>query len=297
MFSIENPCAGTSPLVQSFTNALTAARLETDSLDLSSEFTPWPFLDTIDQDSSYALVNTQKCGLTEYMITEFADGSDTTPAYIDLTGTTLTFSPTLTEPVDDIKTLFLKVSMVDYPDRKIYVPFQVKPTDCRATIDASLASITDKFVAWGADAQDFNETPAFAAFSFSPACPYTISYEVKQLVSGNVVPLPSEVTFNPATKTFTVEKCSDASAPGDASCNQVWSDTTYTIVVVASTENGSSNSEVQFDVTIFNDCAADTISMLDIADFTIFGYENLPDTPIQAQYTQDNPACPVTCAI
>ena len=87
-----------------------------------------------------------------------------------------------------------------------------------------------------------------------------------------MLPLPSEITFNPTTKTFTVEKCSDASAPGDATCNQVWSDTTYTIVVVASTENGSSNSEVQFDVTIFNDCTADTISMLDIDDFTIFGY-------------------------
>ena len=116
-------------------------------------------------------------------------------------------------------------------------------------------------------------------------------------MSGNVLPLPSEITFNPTTKTFTVEKCSAASAPTDATCNQIWVDTTYTLVVIATTENGAANSEVQFDVTIFNDCTADTISMVDIDDFTIFGYENLADTPVQAQYTQFNPACPVTCAI
>lgn len=48
VFSIFNPCEGTSPLVQSFTNSLTAPRLLSDTLDLSSEFSPWPFLDTID---------------------------------------------------------------------------------------------------------------------------------------------------------------------------------------------------------------------------------------------------------
>lgn len=112
-----------------------------------------------------------------------------------------------------------------------------------------------------------------------------------------MAPLPAEITFDSQLKTFTVEKCSAASASTDPTCAQIWTDTTYRLVIVASTDNGAPNSEVQFDVTIFNDCTADTITMVEIEDFTINGYENLPDTPVTAQYFQANPACPVTCAI
>ena len=82
------------------------------------------------------------------------------------------------------------------------------------------------------------------------------------LPNGQVTGLPNSIYFDPVALTFTVEKCSAATIMTDPSCASPWVDTTYRLVIVATLNNAAqtANSEVFFDVTIFNDCASDSIA-------------------------------------
>lgn len=80
------------------------------------------------------------------------------------------------------------------------------------------------------------------------------------LPSFEIAPLPSSIEFLPDF-TFRVEKCSSATYLDDPDCAFAWVDTTYRIVIKAVLDDLSSTQDasVFFDVTIFNDCANDSI--------------------------------------
>lgn len=115
---------------------------------------------------------------------------------------------------------------------------------------------------WGADANVLPTQSIFDAYTFYPACDYTFSFQAVQILpNGASAPLPSEITFNPDL-TFTVEKCSAASFASDASCLEPWVDTTFRVAIIATLNNPSNtrDGQITFDVTIYNDCANDSIA-------------------------------------
>lgn len=129
-------------------------------------------------------------------------------------------------------------------------------------IDSSNVVIPASFShPWGADAALIDTTNAFLQYTFFPACDYSFSFEVVQILStGAVAPLPSEITFN-SDLTFTVEKCSAATFASDPDCAFKWVDTTWNLVIIARLDDarGTQDASISFSVTIYNDCAKDSI--------------------------------------
>lgn len=76
---------------------MSATRLDTDSINLLSEFTVWPFVDNVDQDPSFAFPGSGKCGNIVYSVLD-ANLQPSTFVYYDGLNR-IVMEPTLSEPI------------------------------------------------------------------------------------------------------------------------------------------------------------------------------------------------------
>ena len=84
------------------------------------------------------------------------------------------------------------------------------------------------------------------------------------LPNGDLTTLPTSIQFK-SDLNFVVEKCSQDTFALDPECQEEWTETTYKLVIIATLTNQDvvaplvQDASVAFDVTIYNDCATDTI--------------------------------------
>lgn len=194
------------------------------------------------------------------------------------------------------------------------MPFEVEVLACEATIDASSVFVQDKSILWGDDALPYNVGNVFSEYIQTPACGYDIAYEIYfEDLSNNpgvLVPngsenSPPEIIYDPTTKTFIIEKCSqrqyDEGITTDPECGLTPYAKVFKIHFYArlvDEPNGAINKMVTFEVSIGNVCENDIITLESQIPNVNYNIQNTPylfsDFPI---IVQEKPICPVFCQL
>jgi len=181
---ISDPCFGT---VIDTKAVLDMAATVLGTSDVKS-FTA--FTDTVATASS--ALGTDNCGVATYSIT-MSDGTTAVPAYLTLSGKTLTLNPTL---ASQIGTHNIKLHVDLTPFSVTHTEdFQVVITECVPVITAPTAPSTLPY-----ELLKPAETTTFADYTFAPSCGYTFTYTAHWIQSGVETTLPSAITFDATNK-------------------------------------------------------------------------------------------------
>lgn len=192
-------------------------------------------------------------------------------------------------------------------------PFQVLVSACETTIDPTFVYVVDKIITWGDEALPYSIGNIFGQYKQIPACGYDIDYQIlfEDVTNNpNVLSLqnPPEIVYNSSTRSFTIEKCSDAQALADpsnsydAECAGIPYGKVFRITIAVTLPNEPNeafNNQVSFEVIIGNVCYGDTISFTDpIQDVSYTVQEFQPylftDRPT---IVQSEIICPVSCVL
>jgi len=228
-------------------------------------------------------------------------------------GNVLQFTPPLGYPLG-ITTFILRGYLASYPlNPPLDVPFDVEVLACRTTIDPTNVTVQNKFITWSDPALPYGIGNIFGQYRQVPDCQYPLEYEIlyeDMTNSPGVQSLanPPEITYNPQTKTFNIEKCSDAQALADPTnsydpeCGNVPYGKVFRItikVTLPAEPTQAFNNQVSFEVIIGNVCEDDTISFIEpIQDvtYTIMSFNPYLFTD-RPTIVQNEVICPVTCQL
>jgi len=181
------------------------------------------------------------CGVPTYRIT-MDDGTTAVPAYLTLSGTTLTASTT--DPTFiGTHNIRLYVELTPY-SISVFESFQVIITECVPSITAP--TLANQAYAVNAAAGTYTHP----AFTDANSCGYTFTYTAF-LVAGTETALPTAyATYTAGTLTFSYST-TDANDAG-----------VYTIKVYGTLDNTATTaSSATYTLTVSNGCAADALSL------------------------------------
>jgi len=223
------------------------------------------------------------CGVATYRIT-MSDGTSGVPAYLTLSGKTLTLTPTLTS---QIGTHNIKLHVDLTPFSVTHTEdFQVVISECVPTITAPTAP-TAIVQEVGLPAVT---STAFADYTYLPSaatCGFAFTYTAVQ--SDNSV-LPAAITFDPSSKVFTVVTTDSAQAG------------IYTVKIKATLDNVAVtiDESVTFTVTINDNCKNDEVTLTagtEIADSTFYIETPALTTTYSATFTHTFAQCPIAYSL
>jgi hypothetical protein len=174
---VSDPCADSYPITHPIDTQMSASRFTTNYISLPSDVVEWPFLDSVDQSSSYLNPDSGKCGSIKYVVLNESQEPSTFVEFKD--GVDIVMSPTLDTPAENgIHLMYLRAYMDAYPDNYYDVPFYVTVTACEPIIDASNVMIPNFFHTWGAPAQVLPTDQAFKEYTWSPPCDVAFSFDI-----------------------------------------------------------------------------------------------------------------------
>ena len=172
--------------------SMTAAISQTDTLDLLTEATGYPYTATVNP-----------CGTIEYSILSASQDSETdfeSPVdYVTLSGDSLILAPTSATPVGP-KLLKLVGRFVNYQNITNEMLFLVVVEECVATIDATGLEINDMTRVWYQAPTVQDISAVISAITVTGSCGYNLTIVPKRKIGTDVyTDLPPEVKYNAGT--------------------------------------------------------------------------------------------------